>query len=87
MSNLQPDEMDAWTTCRACGATIVVVTQVAGKSNHRGPRMALNPDLEEGGNVEVRANRQSKLFGKVVGPDPERKLYTLHAETCEGRRR
>ena len=63
--------------CRSCHQPVIWVTMV--------PSMKptpIDPSLEHGGNVEVRANSKGKLYGKVTGPDPEERKRISHFATC-----
>ena len=64
--------------CGSCGAHIVWV--ISAKS--RKP-MPLDPDLDHGGNIELRRGRNSNtIYAAITGPDPERKMFLSHFATC-----
>ena len=64
-------------TCRSCKQPVVFATMLPSEK-----LVPINPALEEGGNVEVRANNTGKLFAKVTGPDAEQKKFISHFATC-----
>lgn len=40
--------------------------------------------VDHGGNIEIRRGKSGeRLYGKVSGPDPERRMFLSHLVTCE----
>ena len=46
--------------------------------------VALHPELEHGGNIEVRRSGAGRLYGKDTGPDAEERKMILHSDVCKG---
>lgn len=65
--------------CRECRKPVVWVTMVPSMES-----IALHPELEHGGNIEVRRNGIGKLYGKDTGPDAEERKMILHSDVCKG---
>ena len=64
--------------CRSCGAPVFWVIMLPKQK-----AAPLNAELDHGGNVEVRKGKNSdELYGKVTGPDEERRMFLSHFATC-----
>lgn len=70
--------------CRSCGQPVVYVTMLP--IEYWSESVAMNPELEHGGNIEIRPNNVGKLFAKETGPDPELKKFIMHSTACIKRR-
>ena len=73
-------------SCRSCGQPTVYVTMLPVEK--WGSRLvAMNPELEHGGNIEIRRNKSGRLFAKETGPDPEQRKFIMHSAACIGRKK
>lgn len=63
--------------CRSCKADVIWVTMTPSLKP-----TPIDPALEHGGNVEIRANASGKLYAKVTGPDAEQRKYISHFASC-----
>jgi len=70
--------------CRVCGQPVVYVTMLP--LDGWDEAVAMNPEFEHGGNIEIRPNKAGKLFGKETGPDPDQKKFIMHRLACVQRR-
>lgn len=70
--------------CQLCGQAVVHVTMLL--AGDQSEIVAMNPELEHGGNVEIRPNKSGKLFAKETGPDPEQTKFIVHSIACIGRK-
>lgn len=71
------DYFQANGECRSCGKSVIFVTMLPSEKT-----TPIDPDLEHGGNVEIRKNSKGKLYAKVTGPDPEQRKWISHFATC-----
>lgn len=71
--------------CRTCGQPVVHVTMLPIVDGDV-VSVAMNPELEHGGNIEIRPNKAGKLFAKETGPDPDQRKFIKHSIACVGRR-
>ena len=73
-------------SCRSCGHPVVHVTMLP--ADKWGDRLVgMNPELEHGGNIEIRRNKSGRLYAKETGPDPEEKKFIMHSTACIGRKK
>lgn len=63
--------------CRSCGQPVVYVTMLP-----RNEQVAMNPEFEHGGNIEIRPNKAGRLYAKETGPDPEQRKFIVHSIAC-----